>query len=444
MSRRARLLLPVELLTIIGSLVRHPDLPAFALASKCLNTIATPHLYARVELVDFLSAKACFRTLSLSPAVVYSGRDLPKLVRVVIVRQSAFGQPVAHEWLGEQLLRSMDRMVNLEVLRCGDYALVSLLQILGVLALKSFPKLQIVELAVDSPLDNAADDSSSDLQPVLPSLRTLKLFLSERLPPRSMVFLQSIVGACAVQLEWLVLSTPGTHPMPAQILANPDVFPALTSLEVEWDVLHSLPIAALHRIRALSVRSFFDPYAHPVLPNGAFPALEELTCSCLHVGAFFGDEVDTPRPIHTITLDRASYERNGGSFLEVLPEWKELRGAFADFARSTVPVKNLRFCVARLNIRAMAQGLSGLKGLESLLIVLQSHPTRVSAYPLFYDTRLYLTLRLRRTNCKLSVGRSSPTCPACTRCYSRTHLTSTTTRARASGSRAMSRCSGRS
>ncbi|KAI0713915.1 hypothetical protein C8Q76DRAFT_693676 [Earliella scabrosa] len=87
---QTRLLLPVELLMSIGSLVRHTDsdLSAFALASKCLNTIATPHLYARVELVDFLSAKACLHTLSLSSAEVYNmgppGRPGHEVVNTLI------------------------------------------------------------------------------------------------------------------------------------------------------------------------------------------------------------------------------------------------------------------------------------------------------------------------------------------------------------------------
>ncbi|KAI0737103.1 hypothetical protein C8Q80DRAFT_1276657 [Daedaleopsis nitida] len=384
--------LPVELVLDISSLVRRADLPAFLLANRIINMVGTPRLYSKIELYDLAAVHACLNTLKTFPQNTSFGRDLAQFVRILLIHTDCMFLPSdirRHPQPFEPLLAEIaPRLVNLQRLRTGEQAQLAENNVLDVLGTTPYSQLEILELELGSSSDfpdhfNEIEvDSSSDPpesntplpSPCLPKLNSLRIRAPGPLSGRQVCVLHDVLGAASAQLHSLALSVSASSGFLTFLLCFTQ-FPSLKHLEVQW---RSIPhiTTSMGNIRSLLVE--FSPADHDLEPlsSAFFPALEEIACAHYNISAFLSPATDGYRSIHTVALDHASYERNGGRFLELIPPWADVADTLKCLKYSAVPIRHLRFCVTRVNAQSLASVLSELKELESLLMILDSQPSR--------------------------------------------------------------------
>ncbi|TFK87647.1 hypothetical protein K466DRAFT_662851 [Polyporus arcularius HHB13444] len=393
MSEGLRGTLPVELLTFISSLVRKADLAALASTSRRLNLIATPYLYADLDLFTYRSALACLMTLASSPATLaWPGRDLADYVQSLRLRPTCVQyNPVMlddFEQLGRLLSVSVPRMVNLRELDCGPRGLKSVSQVLRALLTSPHPRLESIQLCfLPDSRSSASEATSLDLATHmcdLPRLQTITLFALSRLSLQDFVSLRILLNKSASQLRRLTVVTSTAMDFFELFDERQNSsLPLLEHLEIRDRDLDNPSCTAMTHIRSLAIRDDFDtPEEFETLPSTAYPALEELLCSHSQVPRFLFPDSASLRPIHTIGLDYTKYERNGGETTEAIPRWEHIHFAFEHFRFSAVPIRHLRFYVNRLLIDELQAAMSECPFLESLTMVVWHEPKRAALFAL--------------------------------------------------------------
>ncbi|KAI0737412.1 hypothetical protein C8Q80DRAFT_1125405 [Daedaleopsis nitida] len=371
--------LPVELLVVIGSFVRRRDLRAFLLANRLLNSIGTPLLYSRIELHDVRTAYTCFRTLRMLPKNASFRRHLAKFVRFLEMSSDCFyqsGLDREHSTMfGGRLPAIVLQLVNLQELRCGDGSDPQINGVLEIIATMPYPRLETLQLILDTSGDSVTNITTP--MPCLPKLRNLHVEVPPDLHPKQVSLLRYVLATAAGQLQSLTLSTSESESTSSDNppIIPPDIqFPSLRHLGVDSQALLHIEAQA-ENIRSLSLLTTSESFE---MSPTSFPAVEELGCVFYHVSTFLSPATEGFRSIHTITLDLASYKRNGGDFTDYVPRWRDLEEAFGCFKYSAVSIRHLRFFVSRLNIILLGDALEGLKELESLLMVINTEPHAVA------------------------------------------------------------------
>ena len=411
MSENLRLTLPVELLTIISSLVRKADLPSLALANKRMNQITTPYLYTELDLFTYGSARHCLIVLNLPPVTLpFPGRVLAECIQSFRLRITCFqynpGTTDNVEMLGLLLARIMPRMVNLRKLDIGPWSLTSAALVLKALVTHPYPRLQSAQLCLFSPTRNAAaTDNLAALVPLSysqhPPLQTLAVTSLSSLSQHNHAHLCALLSSTAGSLQRLSLKMEKTADLRAVFPVNA-TFPVLEHLEVTVRDFNDPICTALTHIRSLAIKSqglVITPPG-PVLTT-AYPVLEELACMHSQVALFLGPDIHPRRPVHTVELDYTKYERNGGETTEDTPRWKDVLFAFEHLQFSAVPIRHLRFYVNRLLIPALQVAMSEFPSLESLTMVVWHEPKRVRAQsvPHAHSVALPTLMNVARMHC---------------------------------------------
>ncbi|RPD71359.1 hypothetical protein L226DRAFT_615631 [Lentinus tigrinus ALCF2SS1-7] len=167
------------------------------------------------------------------------------------------------------------------------------------------------------------------------------------------MLLSALLNSTAHSLRRLTLAMDKTADLQAVFPRN-STFPLLEHLEVTVRDFNDPVCTALTHIRSLAIRT-----------QGLVSTSVQL---------FLSLDISSRRPIHTVELDYAKYEQNGGETAEYIPRWQDIFSAFDHFQFSAVPIRHLRFFVTRLLIPHLQLALDGLACLESVTMVVWHEP----------------------------------------------------------------------
>ncbi|KAI0665404.1 hypothetical protein C8Q78DRAFT_1084003 [Trametes maxima] len=380
--------LPPELLCIISSLSRHADLPALALVNSVLNGIATPLIYRTIHLHDYSTALKCLSTLALGKGLGTFGRDLTALVRSFFLHDSC--RAIQHTGPGagfENLLAvAVLRMKNLESLRTEDYGLKVLLALL----LGPHPALHTLELMLFAPFNPlGVDDTVGYLnrlmgcQGTLPQLLDLRVHIANLRHANLTIILRNMIAPRANNLRCLSLTTQvGGFFLPT---VSSLALPSLERVEIGISELKDPNLRFGTSVRALAIHEPMLTLRENdyILPDDVCPLLEDLSCLPSTVSSFLPPRAHVRRPIHTLRLSSASYDRHLTEHsMDFVPQWREVSTAISYTAYSAAPLKHLFFQVGELRIQRLKTMLQYLQHLESLVLVLMTSPKPADVHSL--------------------------------------------------------------
>lgn len=334
----------------------------------------TPCLYSAIELRHQRPTINCLRTLSSTevPGRFLPGRDLAGLVLslriagfdILNLRRNEFGE------LRDGLEEALPRLANiqkfsfkvLETLQCR--ILVNLLA--------SWKSLSSIDVEV-------TDDDLPGASPRAPAVPHLTSLSIRNLPPSYDDYLQQLAASCSNGL--LKMSLAESDADTVRHVLGSTVFAVLQDLELEAAAFFhpDFPHGAFPRLRALALsydsESPWDddsapPSCNEPIPYTAYPHLESLSCNVEDLPLMIPKqaEVSARLAVHTIRLNGATYERNGGAFSHISPEWDEIVEALSHLRYSGVPIRHLSFHVYHIKVTQLEEALPSLKNLESLLI----------------------------------------------------------------------------
>ncbi|KAI0648591.1 hypothetical protein C8Q79DRAFT_1102962 [Trametes meyenii] len=403
--------LPPELLCIISSLSRHADLPALALTDTVLNGIATPLIYRTIHLHDYSTALKCLSTLALDKGLQTFGRDLAALVRSFFLHDScrAIQYVGPGAGFGNLLAISVLRMKNLESLRTEDYALKVLLALLS----SPHPVLRTLELMLYARLNPPViDDSIQTLnllmhaQGTLPQLLDLKVHVPTLRDADLTVVLRNVIAPRANALRCLSLtSQAGGFFLPIVFSLS---LPSLERVEVGISELKDPNLRFGASVRSLAVHEPLLMLGENdyILPDDKCPLLEDLSCFPSTVSSFLSPRAQVRRPIHTLRLSYASYDRHlTDHSVDFVPEWSDISTAIFYTTFSAAPLKHLFFQVEKLRIPRLRRIIRHLQRLGSLVLVLMTSPEPADVHALGQQFIRHLprlrTLRLSDVGYKL-------------------------------------------
>ncbi|KAI0358053.1 hypothetical protein OH77DRAFT_1494404 [Trametes cingulata] len=375
--------LPVELLNTIGQHAPARDLHSLLLANKHLNEALTPALYSAVTIDNYDAARKYIRTLATDPADVYARRDLAALVRSLNLKFEWYGMPQAiRAKLARRLARAFARTTHLQhlVFR-GTY--VSTPRVWAALVRAAAPTLRSLDADLDMPRW-WPDGSTADVLegPPFPQLSALTLYVSDDLPREWLGLLEHVLTSRAAHLR--ALKVPFWEgPLTLPLLRKSPAWSALRTLEIGGSSL--VDLAALPpapNLRSLTLNYTGEEAAalgSTVIPHDLYPHLEVLACPYQLLPAFFPADVPRYRPVHTVRLDRAAYDEDGGGYGDFAqgeqPEWEDVREALSCLPRSAGPVRDLSFFLDWFDAETFGAELAEYVGsLERLLIVLYQDP----------------------------------------------------------------------
>lgn len=359
-----------ELLHIIGLNAERADLPSLALANKILNVGITILLYRDITLDRYRPTSRCMITLSTPPNRLAFGRDLASLVQVMDIRDPVIGRHLARSSRGsiaEMLAHAFPRMLNLRRLS-STMKLPRYTLILRILATTPFESLESFKFSPYYPVGE--DGPAEKLQPFLPVLDTFQVDL-RNIKVRFVVPVhEAILCSRAHCLRSLALLS-----VPNGLLSLLPAFPTLETLEVQASQLNFPCFRHANSVKSLILHDTFDRLDTPV--EDLFPSLEEISCSALLIPVFLPPTSGRRRPIRTVRLRNATYEKFGdmSSFLPM--SWSTdsptmISQAIAHLQFSASAVTTLSFCMHDLHlaIEVLTELIPHLESIESLLLVL--------------------------------------------------------------------------
>lgn len=386
--------LPTELLLLVADYLENvADLASLLLVNTSLNIALTPRLYSAIELRHQRPTINCLHTLSTqaTSATFMPGRDLASLVLslhiagfdILNLRRNEFAE------LQAGLEHALPRLTNmrkftfkvLETLRCR--VLVNLLA--------SWESLSSVDVEVTD------DDTVPDASPRAPAVPHLTSLGIRNLPSTYDDYLQQLAASCCNGL--LKMSLAESDADTVKHVLGSTVFAVLQDLELEAAAFFhpDFPHGAFPSLQALvlsydSESPWDDDSALPSwrepIPYTAYPQLESLACNVEDLPLMIPKQakVGARIPVHTIRLNGATYERNGGAFSHISPEWDEIVESLSHLRYSGVPIRHLSFHVYRITVTQLEEVLPSLEDLESLMISSVHDPSlqvrlRLSEHP---------------------------------------------------------------
>ncbi|KAI0648567.1 hypothetical protein C8Q79DRAFT_581238 [Trametes meyenii] len=377
--------LPAELLLLVGEYTSTAGLASLALVSRSLNELITPTLYSSIELKVFRPALSCLHTISLAPSSLAQGRDLASLVKALrLALHTVDPNPVLGDpswWSLEDALAKVAARLN--NLRSFSYNAPSSLRLntLVDLLTASSHVLYSLDVALSDDGLFGANLRRPLLSPAFEHLARVSISNLWELPAGYFEYLRHLLVTRADHLQTLSFSDMDEE-LTRTLLASTTFF-ALRELCLEAGTfsLPEFPHNGFPRLISLAIRGLEDfdldllEHNSVSIPTVAYPVLESLACDVSFLPIFLPNDGDrTRRPIHTVQLNHASYERNGGGHSAIAPEWEEVSAALSHLTFSGVPVGHLAFNTYRLSLDNLSRLLPSLKDLESLVMVIVYEP----------------------------------------------------------------------
>ncbi|KAI0697076.1 hypothetical protein C8T65DRAFT_28267 [Cerioporus squamosus] len=379
--------LPVELLLPICDAADRSDLYSIALTSNALNDIVTPSLYSTIDLHLCHAIYACMRTLASAPTHTVMKRDLASFVETLSLRDiDAWTGRSTMYWQWEHISvirRRLGRVVpRMWRLRSITYRLSgsdSNGRLFTSLASRPFQFIHEIDVVLlfrriprhDPP---AADNMVAPGAIAVRGLKSLKLNWIGTPSVAFVSFTCSLLIANHLTLR--VLAVPDEFDLLWSAWQSIPSFPALEELKAPAELLREPPFQDTSSITRYLVPNWWNDveFAPTALPN-----LQELTCCPNQLEAFLPEDANHRRPINTITLNHARYERtrSGGEVVMdeygVTPRWRyEISPALRAVRFSASRLVRLSVAAVELSAGALSDLLPLLTNLEYLLIVLLS------------------------------------------------------------------------
>ncbi|KAI0634801.1 hypothetical protein C8Q77DRAFT_1104112 [Trametes polyzona] len=357
---------------------RRADLLPLLLVNKLVNAVLTPVLYTDIDLLECASALKCIRTLAAPPSLRAFRRDLPALVQAFVLRVPAEDlpwSPDSHAF-GAPLLTCLLRMVNLRHFTCL-LPLPFAPSMLALLVSGSRPLLQTIELVIPKarePRPAMRIRLDPDDPAKLPDLRTFKLDVWQPLEPTLARTVHNLLRSRANTLKSLALTSSLAEEgvdIVNQLLPSNATFTSLEELHIEASALSHPSLRQTASIKTLSIPGSptddEDLQDHAFI-HDSFPAIESLACPNSILPAFFPEDVQRRRPIHTLRLNGASYGMRSFDYTGDESDWFELQEFLPLLRHSAVPVRHLSFAVMDLPIEDLPDIVPHLMTLETLVV----------------------------------------------------------------------------
>ncbi|KAI0328042.1 hypothetical protein GY45DRAFT_1436497 [Cubamyces sp. BRFM 1775] len=373
-SSRA-LRLPPELLHIICSYLRRPDLPVFALVNKSCNEICTPLLYRDIRIFEQWAAVRLVRTLC-SPGLSF-GRRLSTLIRTFWISDTSrvVGRGATGDQLDHLINKSIAHMSNLETLRYrserpGWRTFLALIS-------RPHPRLRSLDITIwvhDGILVNV-QKACTVLETIplpLPQLTELAVFAYHVVPHGILSIIGKILSSrcnAITKLSFICFGEVDLSPISPALA----YLPALRHLEVKVNQLSAPEIQQMSHVKSISIHEKFLSFVAPdiSLQPSQWPTLEVLVCHPEMVPLFLPENASPEhrRPIHTLQINAVTYERNWGEVVvDYTPDWSDTLAAVAHTSFSASPLKHLSFQTYDLKPRHLRRLAPYLGNLESLVV----------------------------------------------------------------------------
>ncbi|KAI0669351.1 hypothetical protein C8Q78DRAFT_978224 [Trametes maxima] len=380
--------LPTELLLLVGEYTPAAGLASLALVNRSMNEPINSALYSSIELKGLRSALLCLRTLSLPPSSLARGRDLAGLVKALHL---TFGIVVDNITSGHSSGWNLEKAfakvaTRLTSLRSFSYKVPGSLRFNTLIDLLTASSRVLFSFDIILSDENmfSADFKLQNPFPSPAFERLVCVGISNLwdLPAGCFEYLHQLLVTRADHLQ--VISLCDAEDELSRRLLDSTTFPALRELCLETStfLLSDFPHAAFPNLLSLTLYGLedFDPdqlvHSSTSISTAAYPVLRSLACDVSLLPTFLPKDTDMTarRPIHTVQLNCASYERNGGGHSIIAPEWEEVSAALSHLPFSGVPVCHLAFNAYRLSLDNLSRLLPSLKDLESLVMVIVYEP----------------------------------------------------------------------
>lgn len=381
---------PVELLTEICFALGTGELLLLSSMNKAWNEAAMIALYRDIDIERPRAIWKCVQTLSLPPGMLSFGRDYCLYPQSIRLRHPLLIQihPESKEALAESLMQLLPRLINLLSFSCG-IPLPYVPRVFQCLSTNHNPGLRALELTSDARITESDTDKFESAVPrgnwlTLSSLK-LKLTGLKLKPGGSLEteqaapylsFLKCTIFRSPDDLRVLSLDVGTANvvtraPIENLFRCSLPVFAGLTELSIPAEWITFTCFAQAPELKALHVFGLVESL--PILRPSEYPALEELsyaTDTYWHadlLGQFLPDVQAPRRPIHTLRLGHASYERHGGTYVGAINR----ESVLAPIAYSEVPLQSLSISIADHRIRELCnwETMRYLAHLKSLVMV---------------------------------------------------------------------------
>ncbi|KAH9857307.1 hypothetical protein C2E23DRAFT_856748 [Lenzites betulinus] len=371
--------LPAELLQTLGDFLAYADLAAVTLVNKSLNEIYIPTLYANISLSHHPSARRCIRTLSADPATLARGRDLAPYVRSFMVAYISYQvSPSNKAKSARRLARALRRMSG------STYCTPDIYAALG--SGSPAATLRSLNIELHPPSWTKGCDYPAAvcaaLRPIFPELTSITIDARDGVPQEWLTVFSHLFTSRAEHLR--AVSFENWNPsIMGSALCDVGVWTSLQELTVELygPGLERLPPAPnIRTLNLIWMPAKEQELQKVVIPPDAFPHLEVLACPSNVLSAFLPANAQTPRPIRSVRLDGASYDKPQKSLnaRQIQTRWQDLRAVLPCLSRSACTVTELEFAMDNIYGQDMdVEELAEFAGsFERLVIMLWTSPSQ--------------------------------------------------------------------